>query len=139
MDWRDSVPLKEQHNLIYEEKIENMRISDPVLWMVFTGTHSPQTIAAKLCWPYWAVIQELRVLKREGAVFDQESPRDGQPMVWYIDSGYLFNEGYTMQELIQWRKKITQPGEWAHPLEEKPKRRTGWDRRNQPESDQPVG
>lgn len=118
MDWRDDVHPDERKHLVWEEKLEKLRQDEPVVWLVLTGTHAPKIIASKLCWPYKAVMQELRMLKREGMLVDRENVRDGQAMTWHINRGHD-----ELRHLELWRDARIKPGGWSNP-------RTG-----QPESD----
>lgn len=69
-EWEDVLDVNEIQHLDEILELEEMRIHDPIVWMVLTGHSDSREIASKLGWPHDFVIAELRRLKKDLVLID---------------------------------------------------------------------
>lgn len=78
------------------EQLELLREEQPLVWAVLVlGPCTPARLAKILLRHPDSILDDLRLLKKDGLVTDTENTRKGAPMVWEVTS--------RLSELYNWR------------------------------------
>jgi len=104
MDWLSTSNIyhyghENAHDL---QALDDLRVEDPILHCLVTGTRTAQRIAARMTWPHAEVLLMLREYKKQNRVYDIEGQRSVE---WHLTE--------CEDELLQlqsWVRAQVQPG-----------------------------
>lgn len=103
-DWHKELPPDDRWQIDYLDELEDLRINDPVLWLIVTGHKTSEWIAKKLGWPHDTVLTHLRQYKERGYLYDYEAAKG---IHWALCVGIF-------EDLLTWYRSKTGAGGWCN-------------------------
>lgn len=88
MDWYNVYGITPEQ-ADYLSRLDLLRSEEPILWALIQGQLTSDTIAKYIAWPHDYVLGRLRIMKKEGLVWDSEAKAG---IVWHIVEGAEYHE-----------------------------------------------
>lgn len=101
--------LDHPDNLDNLTELDRLRCEAPLVWMILIGVTRSRDMAARLGWPHDYVMIELRRLKKESVVWDEQGARS---MLWRIHPSEI-----DLLRLDAWRRSSVGTPFWGYPTE----------------------
>lgn len=89
--------------------LDRLRCEAPLVWMILIGVSRSKDMAARLGWPHDYVMIELRRLKKESVVWDEQGAAS---MLWRIHPSEV-----NLLRLDAWRRGVVGTPFWGYPTE----------------------